>query len=150
MATTQASMSFVSHRLIMKGIALPVTKACVELHLFHHSAALFPTFINAMPIIIQIISRTRQMMLTKKPCSTVRPIAAVEIAKPPSCTPSCMGRKPIRFDSSVVSETMRMLWRKVSVMPSNPPPPSMPKRRSMKSTSALCTIRERYSRPKAA
>ena len=92
---------------------------------------------SMMPMKIQMISRTRQMMLTKKPCSTVSPMAAVERAKPPSCTPSCMGRKPIRLERRVVSETMRMLWRKVRVMPSIPPPPSMPKSKSMKSTSAL-------------
>ena len=44
---------------------------------------------------IQMISLTRQMMLTKIPNAAVNPSAAIEITKPPSCTPSCMGRNPI-------------------------------------------------------
>ena len=52
---------------------------------------------SSMPMAIQMISRTRQMMLTKMPRAAERPRAAMESTKPPSCTPSCMGRKPMRL-----------------------------------------------------
>ncbi len=67
MSATQALVRLANHRLEMKGIALPVTEPREELLQFHHFPLLFPTFIRAMPIIIQMISRTRQMMLTKSP-----------------------------------------------------------------------------------
>ena len=50
------------------------------------------SFISRMPTTVQIISRTRQMMLTKicRGAAAERPRAAMESTKPPSCTPSCM------------------------------------------------------------
>ena len=63
-------------------------------------------FISAMPMAIQMISRTRQMMLTKMPRAAESPKAAMESTKPPSWTPICMGRKPMRLANSVVKATM--------------------------------------------
>ena len=95
---------------------------------------------------IQMISLTRQMMLTKMPRAAESPKAAIESTKPPSCTPICMGRKPIILAKRVVKATIRMLWRNVSVSPPNPPPQSMPNKRSMNITSKLCTTREENSK----
>ena len=95
---------------------------------------------------IQMISRTRQIMLTKMPRAAERPSAAMETTKPPSCTPSCMGRNPRRLAKRVVSERIRIECRKVRVIPVKPPPQSTPKSRSMKRISKAWTIRARYSR----
>ena len=64
------------------------------------------SFMSMMPMNIQTISRTRQMMLTKMPRAAESPRAAMERTKPPSCTPICMGRKPMRLAKKVVSATM--------------------------------------------
>ena len=63
---------------------------------------------NANPIAIQMISLTRQIMLTKMPRAADNPNAAMERTKPPSCTPSCMGRNPMRLANRVVKARMRM------------------------------------------
>ena len=54
------------------------------------------------------------MMLTYIPTAGVSPMAAMERAKPPSCTPSCKGRKPMRLANRVVKARIRTEWKYVS------------------------------------
>ena len=86
-------------------IGLMICFFIVDGYVFHFS------FISRMPMTIQMISRTRQMILTKMPRAAERPRAAIESTKPPSWTPRCMGRKPMRLANSVVNDTMRMECR---------------------------------------
>lgn len=46
--------------------------------------AIYFIFISAMPMAIQMISLTRQMMLTKMPRAADSPNAAMDSTKPPS------------------------------------------------------------------
>ena len=105
-------------------------------------------FMSNNPMTIQMISLTRQMMLTKIPNAAVNPSAAIEITKPPSCTPSCMGRNPIRLANREVKAKMRMLCAYVKTIPVNPPPESTPNKSNINKISEACMIRERYSNSK--
>ena len=52
LSAVQALMCLASHRLEVKGIALSITKAHVELFQFHYHAVLLPTFMSAMPMMV--------------------------------------------------------------------------------------------------
>ena len=57
-----------------------------------------------------------------------------------------MGRKPMRLAKKLVRATTSMECKYVRQSPPTPPPQSMPKSISMKNTSELCSILDRYSK----